>query len=208
MRAPVLLAGRRRSVAPVLRTSGFEQLGGTTYTTPASTQVGDLVIAGRLSTSGVVQGMGVDFTAIGDTSAITCPYDINFGYHIAAAPGAVAHTIPIGGVATVYSVWQAGTFDPTTPVTDFLAFMSDHQSINWPAFLVGGNDHAVGGGWSNMNMVPGLPTGATTLAVNSATRYLREFYKQGGWAAQNVPHVPTGANGQVMTSWRYRIKAL
>lgn len=197
---------RPRGAAPQLRDFAFELITGGTWTTPATVEIGDLIIANRISTGGGVQGMGADFTPLGDSSAGSITYDVNVGYRVATAGGATAHTVPTGGVGVIWSVWRAGTFNLATPVTGWDVAEVGNASISWADFALPATSVGIGGGWSNVNQAPGLIPGASLISESATTRYGREFFRVGGWGAQSVAHNPAGTAGQLMTRWRYEIR--
>lgn len=201
---PIL--GRFRSVpagtTPVVRTAVMDELGGTTGTTPAATQIGDLLIAARMSTGGGAPGLSApDFTYIGDSLGYSQAYDVHVSYRIATAAGAQNHAMGNGGIGTQWWVIEAGTFNPSAPVSDFEAVGANHLQIVWNDRTCAANSIKLGNHWQLNNLIMGLPAGATQALQRNTSPYMRMVYKAGGWGAGGVSHLVTGTNGWVMSVW-------
>jgi hypothetical protein len=205
---PALMVRRPDAAAsaPVLRVAGYDVLGsGTTWTTPASVEVGDLIVAGRGTTGGGVQTMGADFTAIGDSSLITAANDIAYGYRIATGAGAQVHTMDSAGRNIVYSVWRAGTFSAGTPTAGWAVGVdATALTVTWASTLTTADKIVIGGGWATQFLQPGQMPGSTLLSENSAP-YNREWYMAGGWAGQTIDNDPDGTGGQRQTWWYFTV---
>lgn len=197
-------------VTPALRgtASGFAAQGGTSWSTPAAVQIGDLIVALRLSSGGGVQGMGTDFTTFGDTSGFTCVADIYFAYRIATAAGVTAHTVPTGGNGVAHAVWQAGTFDPVNPISDLLV---EEKAAN-TSLTLAARDAGLGVGvYGNSAIIHARvgdisETGEAELGNKTdANPYGRFLYRAGGWAGQTVSNAQSGSSGQFMTPFSFTI---
>jgi hypothetical protein len=193
-------------VTPVLLAFGEDPGTGTTWQEPAAAGLGDLLIVTRHSSGGSVQGMGVDFTAIGNSSVGTVARDVSTAWIISAGTQ-VTHTIPNGGNGITYSVWDAGTFDTDDPVSTS-SWVAAQFASNDPvpiAVRSAGDGVGVYGSSCGQTFYASQIPGATLMADRTGSApFGVEYSLAGGWNAQNLAD-PGGAVGQVITIYGFTV---
>lgn len=204
-----LIAAALTSV-PVVKSAGVATVSGTTFDSPATTRIGDLIIGCRGTTGGGIQGMGSDFTDIGSEG--TGPYDINCGWRIATANGVTSHTIASGGANIFWVLIRRGTFkrsDPC-PTSLFAASQQDHNNAVWPSCVFARTRYlAIAGTYnSSIAVLPTRIPGSYPL-WNSTSPYSRGFAKLGGWPALDLNNTSgdgtNGTAGQFVKIWSFAV---